>query len=107
MATPRQFDVFENPIVRARRAFPFVVVLQSPLADTGRDRVVAPLAPKETLPPFAGRLMPVVEIAGRGHAVLVPSLTTIRAEELSRPVASIEHETDRINAAIDFLFFGI
>ena len=41
-----QFDVFVNPIVAARRAYPFVAVLQSDLADTGRDRIVAPLAPR-------------------------------------------------------------
>ena len=37
-----QFDVFENLITRARRAYPFVVVLQAEVADTGRDRIVAP-----------------------------------------------------------------
>jgi toxin CcdB len=107
MATPKQFEIFENPIAQARRAFPFVVVLQSPLAETGRDRVVAPLAPKEALPPFAGRLMPVVEIGGREHAILVPSLTAIRTDDLRRLVTSVEREMDRITAAIDFLFFGI
>ena len=39
----RQFDVFANPIVRVRRAMPFVVLLQSDRARTGRDRVVAPM----------------------------------------------------------------
>jgi toxin CcdB len=107
MATPRQFDVFENPIARARRAFPFVIVLQSPLADTGRDRIIAPLAPTGALPPLAGRLMPVVDVAGQDHAVLVPSLTAIRAGDLRSRVASVEREKDRIAAAIDFLFFGI
>jgi toxin CcdB len=107
MATPRQFDVFENPIARARLAFPFIVVLQSPLVDTGRDRVVAPLAPTAAMPPLAGRLTPVVEVAGRDHAILVPSLTAIRASDLRGRVASLEHEKDRVAAAIDFLFFGI
>ena len=41
----RQFDVLDNPIPRARQALPFVAILQSDLAETGRDRVVAPLAP--------------------------------------------------------------
>lgn len=59
----RQFDVAENPIPRARRALPSVAILQSDLADTGRDRVVAPLAPRAAMPTLAGRLIPVVHIA--------------------------------------------
>jgi len=43
-----QFDVFENPIARARRADPFAAVLQSNLAETGRDRIVA-LGPRKRL----------------------------------------------------------
>ena len=34
----RQFDVFDNPVPKARRALPLVVILQSNLADTGRER---------------------------------------------------------------------
>ena len=30
-----QYDVVDNPAPRVRRAFPFVVILQSDLADTG------------------------------------------------------------------------
>jgi hypothetical protein len=33
----RQFDVLDNPIPGARRAMPFVAILQSDLAETGRD----------------------------------------------------------------------
>lgn len=39
-----QFDVFPNPIARAGRVYPFVAVLQSELAKTGSNWVVAPLA---------------------------------------------------------------
>jgi hypothetical protein len=49
-----QFDVLENPIPRARRAPPLVMILQSDLAETGRDRVVAPLAPEAAMPPLPG-----------------------------------------------------
>ncbi len=43
-----QLDIFTNPIARARRAYPFVVVLQADLADPGRDRIVAPLVPGQS-----------------------------------------------------------
>jgi hypothetical protein len=38
-----QFDVFVNPISQARRAYPYVAVLQSDLAEAGPERIVAPL----------------------------------------------------------------
>jgi hypothetical protein len=41
-----QFDVFVDPIPRARRAYSYMAVLQSDVADTGRERIVAPLVPK-------------------------------------------------------------
>jgi hypothetical protein len=39
-----QFDVFANPVARAGHALPFIILLQSDRAQTGGDRVVAPLA---------------------------------------------------------------
>jgi hypothetical protein len=56
----RQFDVLANPISRAGELLPFVVILQSDLADTGRDRVVAPLTPQGEIPRLAGRLIPII-----------------------------------------------
>ena len=53
-----QFDVLDNPIPRARRTMPFVVILQSDLAETGHDRVVAPLAPSAALPTTGGPAHP-------------------------------------------------
>ncbi|HEX5080392.1 MAG TPA: CcdB family protein [Geminicoccaceae bacterium] len=102
----RQFDVLDNPVPRARQALPFVTILQSDLADTGPDRVVAPLAPTAAMPPFAGRLILAVRVDGRDYALLVPALTTLRARDLRQVVASLAAERGRILAALDYLFEG-
>jgi len=102
----RQFDVLANPIPRARRALPFVMILQADLVETGRDRVVAPLAPSAAMPSLAGRLIPVVTLSEGAHALLVPSLTTMPAADLRQAVANLEHDRDRIMAALDYLFLG-
>lgn len=102
----RQFDVLDNPIPRARRALPFVAILQSDLADTGRDRVVAPLAPRAAMPTLAGRLIPIVKVAKEEYALLVPSLTTLPAMHLRHVVASLADDRERILAALDYLFIG-
>jgi toxin CcdB len=102
----RQFDVLHNPIPGARRAMPFVAILQSDLAETGRDRVVAPLAPRAAMPTIAGRLIPIVEVANQDYALLVPSLTALPMADLRQAVASLAADRERILAALDYLFIG-
>lgn len=85
---------------------PFVTILQSDLAETGPDRVVAPLAPTAAMPPLAGRLIPIVKVDDQDYAVLVPALTALRATDLRRVVASVAGARTRILAALDYLFIG-
>ncbi len=100
-------DVFPNPIARQRRAAPYVVVLQSAVADTRRDRIVAFLVPRTELPGASARLMPAVTVAGREMLVLMPSLTNVPASELRAAVGNIAPDRDRLVAALDWLFLGI
>ena len=102
-----QLEVFDNPITRARRAYPFVVVLQSDLADTGRDRIVAPLVPRSRLSGTAGRLTPHVKIAGAEHVLLVPNLTAVAANDLRNARGQLTGYRDAIIAALDYLFLGV
>jgi hypothetical protein len=101
-----QFDVFPNPVSAARRAFPWIAVLQSDLADTGRDRVIAFLAPRSKFPISPGRIMPVVRVNSEECVLLVPSLTNLPAIDLKRAVDNIGARRDDIVAALDNLFLG-
>lgn len=85
---------------------PFVAILQSDLAETGRDRVVAPLAPSAAMPTLAGRLIPVVQVEDQDYALLVPSLTALPVADLRHVVANLAHDRKRILAALDYLFVG-
>ncbi|MDZ7768549.1 MAG: CcdB family protein [Woeseiaceae bacterium] len=102
-----QFEVFENPIVRARHAYPFVAVLQSDFADTGRDRIVAPLVPRTSLPGTAGRLTPHVQVSGAECILLVPGMTAIAAVDLRDTRGNLKAYRSDIIAALDFLFLGV
>ena len=102
----RQFDVIVNPAVRARRQFPYLVVLQSDLADTGDERIVAPLSPATMFKPTTQRLFPAVELEGATYRLLVPGLTTARVGSLRQPIGDLASERDRIIAALDYLFLG-
>jgi hypothetical protein len=102
-----QLEVFANPLVRARRAFPYVVVLQSDVSIQGRERIVAFLAPRSQVAPLPGRLTPIVQFAGKEFIVLMPWMTNVPASELRKPVADLAPFRDRIVDAIDWLFLGI
>jgi toxin CcdB len=102
-----QFDVFVNPIVRARRTYPFVVTLQSDLAHTARDPIVAPLVPFRLMPKVISRVTPVVVLDGVEHMVLVPALTGMRSRDLTEHHASLASARSELLGAIDYLFFGV
>jgi toxin CcdB len=102
-----QFDVFDNPVPQARRDFPFVLVLQSEVAGTGRDRIVAPLVPRKRMAKLAGRLTPTVNVAGVEHVLLVPRMTSVSAADLRVVKAQLAAHRDDIVSAIDFLFLGL
>jgi hypothetical protein len=102
-----QFDVFVNPITAARRAYPFVVVLQSDFAATTRDRLVAPLVPRGALTAVAGKLTPIVEIDTKEHVVLVADVAGVRQRDLAEPAGSLSAFRAGLLDAIDYLFFGV
>jgi toxin CcdB len=102
-----QFDVFPNPIASTRRAYPFVVALQSDFAQFAREQIVAPLVPRELMPTVISRLTPVVALEGAEHIVLVPALTGMQARDLKQSSGSIASARSEVLAAIDYLFFGV
>jgi len=106
-ATMAQFDVHPNPVMAARRAYPWVVVLQSAFANDSRDRIVAPLVPRASYPPMTGRLTPAVKVAGAEYVLMVPSLAGVAARDLGEPIGSLGESRVEILSAIDFLFFAI
>ncbi len=102
-----QFDVFVNPIPRARRVYPYVAVLQSDLADTGRERIVAPLAPKARLTGSVGRMTPHVRVADVDHVLFVPKMAAVSVGDLREPRGQLIAYRDAIVAALDYLFLGV
>jgi toxin CcdB len=102
-----QLEVFPNPLVRARGAYPYVVVLQADIAALGRERIVAFLAPHARVGHVSGRLMPVVTIDKRSFVVLMPSMTNVPVSELRDPVGDLQAFRESILDAVEATFFGI
>src|ERR1700730_863332 len=105
--TMTQFDVFVNPIAAMRRAYPYVVVLQSDLARDARDPIVAPLVPRQSMSKIAGRLTPIIAFHGSEHVAVVPALMGVRFRDLAERRGSIASARSELLGAIDYLFFGV
>ena len=94
--------------MRVRRAYPFVVTLQSEFAQYARQQIVAPLVPVGSMmPKVISRLTPIVALDGADHLVLIPALTGLQARDLKERSASIAAARSELLAAIDYLFFGV
>lgn len=102
-----QFEVFPNPVPRARAQFPYVAVLQADIAGTDRHRLVAPLAPRAGTQGLGRRLSPSMTVLGVEHVLLVPSLAAVPTASLKGSVGSIAAHRDAITAALDYLFQGV
>ena len=102
-----QFDVFVNPRAQARRAYPYLTVMQSDLAETGRDRMVAPLAPKARITAPAGRVAPQVRVSEIDLVLLVPRMEVIDVAQLRELRGRLTSYRDEIVAALDHLFLGV
>ena len=103
-----QFDVYDNPSVPQREAFPYVVVLQNDQFDQFTTRFVMPLSRLKTPPRgLPRRLSQAVEI--RGEKVwLAPHLcATLPARVLRRPVAALRGARSQFVDALDAVVSGV
>jgi toxin CcdB len=103
-----QWDVYANPVARARDEIPYLVVLQSDLLDALPTRLVAPLSRSLVAGPrLPQRLAPQFDVAGERLALKAHEAGTLFARGLGRPVASLRAESHRIVDALDAVVSGV
>jgi toxin CcdB len=95
-----QFDVRRN--VGARRGeVPFVVVVQSGRFDAYGRRVVIPLVARSAVTTTDPNLNPTFNVEGQDVVLHPLDIVSVAKDSLGECVGSLEHESDRIIAAID------
>ena len=82
-------------------------MLQSDLAETGRERLVAPLAPRSRLTGTLGRMTPHVRVSDVDHVLLVPGMAAMAAGDLRELRGRLVAHREAIVAALDYLFLGV
>jgi toxin CcdB len=97
-----QFDIHRNTGPR-KGEVPFVVVVQSRRLDQYSRRIVIPLVARSFVSSTEPNLNPIFEVDGR-EVVLHPlEIVSVAKDRLGERVGSLEHEGDRIIAAIDLV----
>jgi toxin CcdB len=102
-----QFAAYENPNRDTRKAYPFLLDIQSNLIEDLISTIVIPLAPKRAISKPISRLNPTVSINGTDYIVLTQQISGFSRSGLGKPVADLTHERYSLIAAIDFVISGI
>jgi len=104
----RQFDVYTNPSKATRKAYPFIVDIQSDIISDIATRIVAPLGRKADFKNEEMKgLTPTVTYEGEELLLLIPQVASLPTKGLKYPVGSLSHLRDEIIAALDFAITGI
>ncbi|ARM86629.1 plasmid maintenance toxin/cell growth inhibitor CcdB protein [Rhizobium sp. CIAT894] len=80
--------------------------LQANLLEDLPSRVMVPLHPVQELNWSISRLNPRFSIEGEAYVMATQRMASIPTNELGKAVADLSSDSDRIVAAVDFLFQG-
>ena len=104
----RQFDVYANPSKASRRAYPYIVDIQSGTISQISTRIVIPLGRKADFNnEELNRLTPSVTYEGDELLLLVPQIASMPVRSLQAPIGSLRHLKAEIIAALDFAITGV
>lgn len=101
----RQYDVVENPNPASKESVPYLFVLQSHLFEPLNTVIVAPLFPRDALPPD-GKVMLPVEVDARPMTANLALMANIERRHVGRPVGNLLDLDYEIRRGIDRLFTG-
>jgi toxin CcdB len=103
-----QFDVYVTQNRATRRAYPYIVDIQSPIISDIATRIVVPLGRKAHFKnEEMKKLTPTIEYDGEELLLLLPQITSMPIKSLQNPIGSISHLREEIIAALDFAITGI
>lgn len=103
-----QFDVYVNPSLSTREAFPYIIDIQNPLISEIATRMVIPLGKMSYFnSEQMKRLTPIVEYENEKLLLLTPQIASVQTNRLKNPVGSLSHFRDEIIASLDFAISGV
>ena len=101
----KQFDIYENPITKGRRTYPFVCCLQSELLHGLSTRVIVFVA-NDACFAFDKVSVP-VEIKGQNYFLCMNVVATIESNRLVNFIGNVSESRNDIVNAYDAILMGI
>lgn len=103
-----QFSLYRNQNTSSKRAYPYLLDIQSPLVRTLDTRLVIPLALKELYgSELITHLNPVILVDNREYVVLTQQMAAVPRTVLGTCDDAYAAYQQEILSAIDFLITGI
>ncbi len=103
-----RFDVYINPSLSTRDAFPYIVDIQNSIISNIATRIVIPLG---KISYFKNEqikgLTPVIEYENEKLLLLTAQIASVPTKKLEHPVGSLSDFRDEIIASLDFAITGI
>ena len=102
-----QFDIYSNINPNTKKAFPYIIDVQSSFLESLETRLVIPLMLKSQFGENAIKnLTPCIIIKNQEYLILTPQIAAIHKKHLGKPVDNFKNERNAIVSSIDFLITG-
>ena len=102
------FDVYPNPSKATKKAYPYLLDIQSETISDIATRIVLPLGKLRSFEDKNMKhLTPVIEYNSEKLLILTPQISSVPAKILKTPIGSLAHNRNEIIAALDFAITGI
>lgn len=103
-----QFDVYLNPSRSTKKAYPYLLDIQSEVISEIATRIVLPIARlSELKEQEMKKLTPVIEYLDEKLLIVTPQISAVPAKNLTNPLGSLAHLRDEIIASLDFALSGV
>lgn len=103
-----QFTIYENKNTKTRKAFPYLIDIQSDLLEELQTTVAIPLCKVSQLKgKIIAKLCPLVEIRGEKFVAISQQLAGIDRSQLGKEITNLSEYRSQFIAAIDFMILGI
>ena len=102
-----QYMVYKNSNPNSKKAYPYLLDVQSNFLESLETRIVIPLS---LLSLFQNReiakLTPTFKIEGKDYLLLTPQMASINRKQLGSQVSDLSNKHHEILSSIDFLITG-
>ena len=103
----QQFDVYANPNVAQRAAFPYIVVIQNDQLDRFTTRLMMPLSARPAITGLPKRLGVPIQISGRDYVPAAHLCAALPTHALKEFVVNNRDQQAVLRDALDAVVSGI